>query len=112
MSRHLDKRQRAMLREMGVRVWLPVAAAPQSDVAIDSIADGARSGPVTGGFDPITIASSRPVVPLAQVAVREAAPSIRPAEATARPQAEARETATPGAATAWRMGDAQALYAE
>lgn len=33
-------------------------------------------------------------------------------QAPARPQAEVRETAAPGTTAAWRMGDAQALYAD
>lgn len=37
---------------------------------------------------------------------------MRPVQAPARPQAEARETAAPGTTAAWRMGDAQALYAD
>ncbi len=45
MSLDLDKRQRAMLREMGVRVWQPspaVADVAQASDAINKIAAGAR----------------------------------------------------------------------
>ena len=43
-SLRLDERQRAMLREMGVRLWQPPppVAAPLRDAAIDSVAADAR----------------------------------------------------------------------
>ncbi|WP_457282394.1 uracil-DNA glycosylase family protein [Polaromonas sp. P5_D5] len=107
MSLDLDKRQRAMLREMGVRVWLPVAAAPaEAAAAIDLVAAGARSVTPASEFDQKVSAPSTSAAP------REAAPPVRPVQAPARPQAEARETAAPGTTAAWRMGDAQALYAD
>lgn len=37
---------------------------------------------------------------------------MRPVQAPVRPLAEARETAAPGTTAAWRMGNAQALYAD
>lgn len=60
MSLDLDKRQRAMLREMGVRVWqpMPVAAdARQPEIAINNIAVDARNERAQLRFD-----AERPVV--------------------------------------------------
>lgn len=53
MSLDLDKRQRAMLREMGVRIWQPppVVAVPDVAVAIDSIATHARPSRAETRFD-------------------------------------------------------------
>jgi uracil-DNA glycosylase family 4 len=52
MSLDLDKRQRAMLREMGVRVWqAPPAAAEPAPVAIDSVAVGAHPARLEARFD-------------------------------------------------------------
>lgn len=100
MSLNLDKRHRAMLREMGVRVWSPmeavtaavveaappaVAAAPEPavhpPVAIDAVAARARSAPVV----PAPVAGPRPA----------AAPSAAGSEAPT-----------------WQMGEALALYAD
>ena len=53
MSLDLDKRQRAMLREMGVRLWQPPPAAglvPVSD-AINTVAVGARTERAEARFD-------------------------------------------------------------
>ncbi|MCY1164151.1 MAG: uracil-DNA glycosylase family protein [Pseudomonadota bacterium] len=114
MSLELDKRQRAMLREMGVRVWQPMdavaapvaaaalapmpagqpaapavaekAAPVQSAVAIDSVAGRAQSAPAVAAFDQ-KMAPSRPAQP------------IQP------------DAGTEGAA-AWNMGKALALYAD
>ena len=41
MSLHLDKRQRAMLREMGVRVWQPAEPVAEPVVAINIAASHA-----------------------------------------------------------------------
>jgi uracil-DNA glycosylase family 4 len=97
MSLDLDKRQRAMLREMGVRVWLPVSPPPVAEAVMELA---------------VAPQESRPA---AAPAVREAPPPVRTAPArapAAPPQAEAREAATPDTSGAWSMGDAQALYAE
>lgn len=108
MSLELDKRQRAMLREMGVRVWQPMepvaapalapAVAPmpavpeaasatasaQIAVAIDSVVERARSAVATGTF------------------VQKSAPLP-----TAQP-----DTAAESSGAAWSMGKALALYAD
>jgi uracil-DNA glycosylase family 4 len=54
VSLDLDKRQRAMLREMGVRVWQPmpvVADAQQAEVATNNIAVGDRTERAQPRFD-------------------------------------------------------------
>jgi uracil-DNA glycosylase len=105
MSLDLDKRHRAMLREMGVRVWLPVSASPA--VAVEARED------VEVVERAIAPQETRPAA--AAPAAREAAPPARtvPARVPASPPpAEPREAITANIASAWRMGDTQALYAE
>ena len=96
---NLDKRQRAMLREMGVRVWQPMtpvpalpaaAASPPAlahpEVAIDSIASGARLSSQKGTFN------SQPV---------PVQPPLPPAEVR-----------SDSSAVSWSVGEALALYAQ
>lgn len=108
MSLDLDPRQRAMLREMGIQVWLPqtlaapVAAAPAvmsgSDlpVAIEKVAAIADSTALTGLIHQKTQSpeAAAPAV---------AAPRVSPPP-PARPD-------DAGAPPSWRLGEAQALYA-
>ena len=95
---NLDKRQRAMLREMGVRVWqpmvpvpaLPAAAAPppalvHPEFAIDSIASSARLSSQKGTFASQLVPVQPPLPP----------PEVRS-----------------DSAVSWRAGDALALYAQ
>ncbi len=93
----MDKRQRAMLKEMGVRVWQPmpqavpvvadltIAAPIASEVAIDSGAASARVHSPKPSFD----TQKQPV---------KAVPATPQAETTAN-------------AAAWRVGSLQTLYA-
>lgn len=100
MSLELDKRHRAMLREMGVRVWQPMSAPPAAEAVMEAAP------------------APQEARPAAAPAVREAPPPVRTAPPPARtpaaaPQAEAREAAAPNISSgAWSMGAAQALYAE
>ena len=110
MSLNLDKRQRAMLREMGVRVWQPlptvVHAAPvvpvvqvvsetasllpgRAAIAIDSVATSARIQGVLATFE-------------GQKQPDPAPPRV------AQPESQNLD----GAAAAWRVGEAVALYAD
>ena len=95
----LDKRQRAMLREMGVRVWqpmvpvpaLPAAAAPppalvHPEVAIDSIASSARLSSQKGTFASQLVPAQPPLPP----------PEVR----------------SDSSAVSWSVGEALALYAQ
>ena len=86
MSLELDKRQRAMLREMGVQVWLP-----ETPVA-------AEPAPLAAAPTP-TVAST-------PIPSRE---PVRPP-----PPQTVQTAATPGAAAGspWRLGEAQGLYAD
>jgi uracil-DNA glycosylase len=108
MSLALDNRQRAMLREMGVRLWQPpVAAAPAESPAPDTpssatdlIAARARNTPASG-TNVINVTTNTAAAP----AVRAAPP------ASAAPVAQ-NAPAVPGTATAgWQLGAAQTLYA-
>ncbi|MES2414248.1 MAG: uracil-DNA glycosylase family protein [Pseudomonadota bacterium] len=109
MSLNLDKRQRAMLREMGVRVWSPMApvealpiAAPTPS-AIQPQPAAAEMVAVPAVYAPVAIDA---VAGRSRSAVAAPAPSPAP---VARPQPSA-ATASDGAA--WQMGEALALYAE
>ncbi len=108
MSLDLDKRQRAMLREMGVRVWQPLAASLEpaspapplarlplpaagkmpadAEIAIASIAVSARLSGATSTFEP------------------------KPAPVTLHPTRINASVGTRPAA--WTLADAQVLYAD
>ncbi len=84
MSLDLDKRQRAMLREMGVRVWQPLPtpaaqAQAQADTAraINNIAAGARPEKVAARFD-VEAPAPQPLRAPPAAALQEAAPLARP----------------------------------
>jgi uracil-DNA glycosylase len=117
MSLALDNRQRAMLREMGVRLWqppAPVAVAPaeaptpDTSVATNLIAAGARNT-AASGINDVDLGIQAAAAP----AMRDAPPAARSAP-TANP-APTRQNAPidPGVGTAtpgWQLGAAQALY--
>ena len=131
MSLHLDPRQRAMLREMGVRVWQPDApTAPSEDANAaatltqddpEKIATGALNTGANTGFAEKNPPSQRSALPTA------AAAPAAPAAQTAPRQSDARLAASPAARSlesppaalsaqsphgAWRVGQACPLYAE
>ena len=114
MSLALDNRRLAMLREMGVRLWLPPpAASPAPAVAsgasanaTDLIAVYARNTGA-GSINDLNIAAKT----AASLADSTAA---RPTPAPARQSAPAvpdRTAAVSTAAPGWQLGDAQVLYA-
>ena len=122
MSLALDNRHLAMLREMGVRLWLPPAQAQPAPVAasgvapnaIDLVAPYARN---TGAISTNDLNGSAKTAasPVASPAAQPAAPPApRPTSASARqttaaaPDRTAASTAAPG----WQLGDAQLLYAK
>ncbi|MCZ8258046.1 MAG: uracil-DNA glycosylase [Polaromonas sp.] len=110
MSLVLDKRQRAMLREMGVRVWQP--AAPVADVApaIDSGAGSASAARAAADFRHEARPSASPAAPPArEAAPARPAPARPPVAPVAAPQAPARGAAASGT---WSVGEVQALYAD
>ena len=93
MSLNLDKRQRAMLREMGVRIWQPPPAAPASDVALvmDSVA--AHDRPAGAGTE-LDAEIRRP--PAASALAPAPAPLARPPQAAPAPVARAPAAPAPG----------------
>lgn len=112
---HLDTRQRAMLREMGVRVWQPAADLPSSFKLATTPAFAysakAESGSASGPAQAVA-ATPRPGGLAAPFARPDAAPA-RPA----RPLPDAPVAATApvpagGALECWRLGPAQTLHAE
>ncbi len=120
MSLVLDKRQRAMLREMGVHVWQPAPHAdapspasipaaldtppPVAQVAIDLIAVYAHSARSAGTIDQQVSAKSRTTGSVTAAPARTA-PQPAPAPAFAP------VPAATGVAPGWQLGEAQALYA-
>lgn len=96
MSLQLDKRHRAMLREMGVRVWLPMAPAahvePSAQPMAHVVPEPSSGGPASGP------------VPVAAPTVRPAVPAPAP---TPGPNVEAS-----GTAAAWALGTPTVLYAD
>lgn len=108
MSLDLDKRQRAMLREMGVRVWQPMAPmAPMATLA----------SPVAVPAAPELLAVVAPVVSVASaVAIDSIASRAQPTAATGTFDQKIEElppaAAADSSAAAWRMGEAFALYVD
>jgi DNA polymerase len=94
MSLSLDQRQRAMLREMGVRVWLPAGPV----VALDSGASNEGDARAKDHFH-----EDKPV---ARSGVNRPAPQVSSAPVPTPP------TAAPagGEQASWRLGAARALY--
>jgi uracil-DNA glycosylase family 4 len=88
MSLELDKRQRAMLREMGIRLWQAPGAPAESPVPARVAARAAAAAPGLSAS------------PLAAASV--ASPAANP------PQAAPASAASAG--TAWALGAARALY--
>ena len=112
MSLDLDKRHRAMLREMGVRVWLPNAPViAEAPVVIEPVVEEAAAPATPAPSTPAVVTPAR--APAAVVAApppvaRPAAAPAAPAAPAAAPRAEPRE----GVAVSWRLGEAVALYAD
>jgi uracil-DNA glycosylase len=103
MSLNLDKRQRAMLREMGVRVWQPLA--PAADVSSDpeKIAASAGTASASGQFEQHFQEKKAFVEPGLTLQTAPARPASAPAAPIQQP---------PPAPAYWQLGAAQTLYAE
>jgi len=102
----LDKRQRAMLKEMGVQVWQPLAkTAPQ--LAVTPAAVPALKAPLSAidseADYPENQAASRTIDTPKQV-VRA------PKAVTPAPRAPSTATSTSSGTSAWRIGKLQTLY--
>ena len=114
MSLVLDKRHRAMLREMGVRVWQPAEPVSETSPAIDSGAGSVNTARVAADFvheaKPVPTVSPAAASPAREAAPARTAPARAPvAPAAAAPQAPVREAAASGT---WSVGETQALYAD
>ena len=116
---NLDVRQRAMLREMGVRVWQPAAPVEKLAQASELIAAEANASSAKAKSDQeiksgkAFAALSQPEAPAAPSAKQhaDAARTVRlppvPATPASIPQAPAS-----GAPDCWRLGQAQTLYTD
>ncbi len=99
MSLDLDKRQRAMLREMGIRLWQPQAVA-------------AEVAAVVAPPDAAKVSVNAPVSPLTSAAPPTSAAAVAPARPnTATPPSSNAAHATAGN-SAWTLGEARVLYAK
>lgn len=118
MSLNLDRRQRAMLLEMGVQVWQP-----EPPVAGLAPALPAAAAPAAGAAGPLAWtrqAAQTLAGPVERPALQREAPPVstppRPASAPAAPAAPpappAPSEAPGGSPPAWHLGAAQTLYAD
>ncbi|MES2399882.1 MAG: uracil-DNA glycosylase family protein [Pseudomonadota bacterium] len=101
MSLNLDKRHRAMLREMGVRVWSPMDALAAVPV-VEAAPPVAAAAPEAAVHAPVAIDA---------VAIRARSAPAAPAP-VARPLPAAAPAVSSGEGPAWQVGEALALYAD
>lgn len=134
VSLNLDKRQRAMLLEMGVQVWLPEAPVAERPATMETVAAHADGAKATGHFDDAKEvghfsgskhdeAPARPVdrpafqreMPPQPIIPRQpaglsvsqpASPSAVSSSPSVRPETQG------GRSAAWLLGQAQILYAD
>ena len=85
MSLALDERQRAMLAEMGIKLWLPKAAPATPEI----VASGADSTGAEARSDAESAQSASAVAPATRAPAAPSAPRVRPA---APPQSAAPES--------------------
>ena len=88
MPLDLDTRQRAMLLEMGVHVWLPgtdfgVNAAPEAQHAAASVSSGARAAPPRATVPPVP--GARPPLSALSALATSASPAVAAALESAGP---------------------------
>lgn len=112
VSLNLDKRQRAMLLEMGVHVWQPEAPVAEFPPAREAVAADAASAAGDGvSHQQETKAFDQPLVQREalppQAAPRPVSPPVVPRSQPAR--LEAKDGSAPAA---WLLGQAQVLYAD
>ena len=114
MSMNLDQRQRAMLREMGVHVWQPLAPVAETPVATEVIAVHVDVASENSRFDQHSQEKKVVAVPVAPVVRRDAAPARPASPPPLAPRAPALSDAAhaDGAQACWRVGEAQLLYAD
>lgn len=103
MSLHLDPRQRAMLREMGVRVWQPAEPVAAADFAV-ARTGGAGAASHFHENEPAVKATANPAIkpPMSRGSAASVRTSPIPAPRTTAPHG--------GGQAGWRLGAARALY--
>ena len=117
MSLDLDKRQRAMLREMGIRLWQPQAVAAEVPGVVaqpdtQKTAANAPVSPLTPGALPALAAAVAP--PRPNTATPPSASNAPPARLPSVETAPASSNAANATAgnSAWTLGEARVLYAQ
>ena len=112
MSLNLDPRQRAMLREMGVRVWLPEAPPEALKSATEIIAEDthliSRKADLDLVNQPVK-ALAASASPAGSVGLRKAPPPPQRREAAPAGQPSL-AGAQAGGLAAWTLGEVQPLY--
>ncbi len=119
MSLDLDKRQRAMLREMGIRLWQPQPAAEVTGVVAPTdtskVSANVSVSPLGSSALPASAAAVAPhrLNTATPSSASNSSPAHRPpvesAPATAAPSNAANPTA---GNSAWSLGEARVLYAK
>lgn len=114
MALTLDTRQRAMLQEMGITVWLPKSAVPTTAPAVVSLPAAVQREAVAATAvqalpAPVQTTPAQPAVevPVTATTAAPAAPATRPAASSAPASAPAPEAA---AFVEWRMSPAVQAY--
>lgn len=105
MSLNLDQRQRAMLREMGVRVWQPLPPP-----AMDAIAASAE--PLSAAVHLSQDKQQAQVMPRQAPSAPVPARLASPPPAAPSPSAPSEQAGAGSAQACWRAGEAQPLYAD
>ena len=110
---NLDKRQRAMLREMGVRVWQPVAEAVPGSVVAQSATESIAASPIKTVAQSTVDAKPSARTPPAASRPPQPAPAAPTSDTRAEPRPETRpQNRADSGMAAWSLGEAQALYTE
>ena len=116
MALTLDTRQRAMLQEMGITVWLPKPAAPAAAPAVVTIAAAAQRQAVaataveTSPAPVLAPAVSAPDAGAPAAAVAVTAPTATPTTHTAAPAAAPAPAPEATPCAEWRMSPAVQAY--
>ena len=110
MSLDLDKRQRAMLREMGIRLWQPQPAAAE----VTGVVASADTQKISANVSAPPLTSAAVVAqPRANTATPPSASNAPPAHQPSVETAPASSNAanTTAGNSAWSLGETRALYA-
>lgn len=106
MSLDLDKRHRAMLREMGVRVWQPMTTVAAPLQAAEPVPP-----PVLAPVSVPTVAIELVATPARKQAITSTFPSKK-LPAASKPQPAPAVARAEGGEVSWHMGDAVSLFAD